>query len=55
MPSWPNGQGLGLLSRRLRVRVPPKVVFNDYFRQMENENCKVKEYETSVEEKFKIL
>ena len=26
LPSWPNGQGVGLLSRRLRVRVPPKVL-----------------------------
>ena len=24
-PSWPNGQGVGLLCRRLRVRVPSEV------------------------------
>ncbi len=24
-PPWPNGQGVGLLIRRLRVRVPPRV------------------------------
>ena len=26
-PSWPNGYGIGLLSRGLRVRVPPRVHF----------------------------
>ena len=25
VPPWPNGQGVGLLIRRLRVRVPPGV------------------------------
>ncbi|KRX13368.1 hypothetical protein T07_11077 [Trichinella nelsoni] len=23
-PLWPNGEGVGLLNRRLRVRVPPR-------------------------------
>ena len=27
MPPWPNGQGVGLLIRRLRVRVPQGVLF----------------------------
>ena len=27
MPPWPNGQGVGLLIRRLRVRVPQGVSF----------------------------
>ena len=26
MPPWPNGQGVGLLIRRLRVRVPQGVL-----------------------------
>ena len=26
VPPWPNGQGVGLLIRRLRVRVPPGVI-----------------------------
>ena len=26
-PPWPNGQGVGLLIRRLRVRVPQGVLF----------------------------
>ena len=28
-PPWPNGQGVGLLIRRLRVRVPQGVCFVD--------------------------
>ena len=27
LPPWPNGQGVGLLIRRLRVRVPQGVIF----------------------------
>ena len=27
MPPWPNGQGVGLLIRRLRVRVPQGVYY----------------------------
>ena len=54
MNSWSNKRDFGLLRRRMRVRVLPKIVLNEYFKQMENENRKVKEYETSVEGCLKL-
>ena len=55
MPSLPNVQDVGHLSRRLRVRVLPKVVFNDHLKQTENQNRQVTEHETCVKELFKTL
>ena len=36
-PAWPNGYGVGLLNRRLGIRVPPWVNIFCYFRKIDQE------------------
>ena len=39
-PPWPNGQGVGLLIRRLRVRVPQGVIFCNLHRSLGGQACR---------------
>ena len=39
--SWPNGQGVGLRSRRLRVRVPSRIIIKDAWMSITGVVCRL--------------
>ena len=63
-PPWPNGQGVGLLIRRLRVRVPQGVTFGSsgrcVIRFLWQDSCGLRDagekgFQAAAEKKGKLL